>query len=763
MKSPQQRFFQHRLRAIAAIILLAMPALSPADVSPAEMSLAGSLAERSLADTHALEIDEESLAGSMKSLADTHALEIDDRSLSDTRSLEIDEMSPADTHLLEINEVSRGTLLVKTPQAGQYQLAPAQETSVTIEVTGPIARATVTQHFKNPCDAWIEAIYAFPLPEQAAVDHMRLQVGERSVEGQIKEKMQARKIHIQAKQKGQHSALIEQHRPNLFTTSVANIPPHGEVSVEIEYQQRLQWHDHRFSLRFPMAITPRYQPRFSAQVNENLTVPGGWSILPGEIPNVVPMPQTTEGANLNPVRLQIKLNPGFPVAAIESPYHSIRTVRSDNNTATITLAASPVPADRDFVLQWSAKPEKEPRAAFFTEQTEAGRYGLLMMMPPQSPDTPRIPRETIFIIDTSGSMGGASIRQAKAALIAAIESLHPSNRFNIIEFNSRTNVLYPRPQPASTANRQFAVDYVSRLNAGGGTEMMPALQAAFSMPAGNDGFLRQILFITDGAVGNEEPLLRLIHQNLGQRRLFTVAIGSAPNGYFMREAAQFGRGSFTNIGNLSEVSRKMQALFGKLEKPALTDLHIKLPGQADVLPDPLPDLYQGEPVIAAMKFDTGVQPAEITGRMGDTQWNSSLSLRSPTSTSGLGVYWAREKIRHWMRKKASGQNAGQIRKEVIGLALAHHLVSRYTSLVAVDTTPARPPEEAARSTALPANLPAGWKPATAHSGSDTGVQVSMAQSATSSRADLLFGALLILLAILIRAIGTPVPTMRCGS
>jgi len=651
--------------------------------------------------------------------------------------------------LPETHPVSRGTLLFKTATPGQYQAAPSQETSVSIQVTGPIARATVRQRFRNPGEQWAEAVYAFPLPPQAAVDHMRLRVGERMVEGKIQEKSQARKTYAQARAQGKGSALVEQHRPNLFTTSVANIPPNGEVEVEIEYQQRLSWRDHHFSLRFPMAITPRYQPVVHAKIDETFTVAGGWSILPGEIPNAVPMPVSPAGSKLNPVHIQIDLNPGFPMASIQSPDHRITTVKHPDHTATVTLAQGPVPADRDFVLQWSAQSGREPRAAFFTRQTEAGRFGLLMMMPPQAPDTPRIPRETIFIIDTSGSMGGASIRQAKAALITAIEALHATDRFNVIEFNSYTRGLYVQPRTASPQNRQAALNYVQALGAGGGTEMMPALQAAFSMPQRDDGYLSQILFITDGAVGNEAALLRLIHKNLGRRRLFTVAIGSAPNRYFMREAARFGRGSFTNIGKLAEVREKMRKLFDKLEKPALTDLHIHLPGQVELLPDPLPDLYQDEPVVAIMKLDSDLDEAEITGRMGNTEWHSTLSLRSPTPASGLGVYWAREKIRYWMRQKVSGQDAAKVRQQVVRLALAHHLVSRYTSLVAVDVTPLRPLQKPLHSTALPANMPAGWKAATAQKAAgDAHPQIPMAQGATWSHGDMLLGLLLMLLALL---------------
>src|SRR3989442_9755064 len=228
-----------------------------------------------------------------------------------------------------------------------------------------------------------------------------------------------------------------------------------------------------------------------------------------------------------------------------------------------------------------------------------------MLMPPRALDRLRAPREVIFVLDTSGSMAGASIEQARAALKLALARLQPGDSFNVVRFNHRTDSLFAEAQPASRQNLEAAERYVDGIRASGGTEMLSALMRALAAQAASDR-LRQVIFLTDGAVGNEEQLFQVIRQRLGDSRLFTIGIGSAPNSHFMREAARLGRGTFIYIGTTTEVKEKMLALFGKLESPALTDVRLELPGGlgADIVPERIPDVYLGEPVTVALRAAT---------------------------------------------------------------------------------------------------------------------------------------------------------------
>ncbi len=618
------------------------------------------------------------------------------------------------SELVRPSEVGAGTLLLRTETAGLFRRAPTVESDVRIAVTGMIARARVTQRFTNPDSAWVEGVYVFPLPAGAAVDHLRMRIGERVIEGQIKERAEARRTYEKAKSEGRKASLVEQERPNLFTNSVANIGPGETVEVTIEYQETVRYDSGEFRLRFPTVVGPRYIPGVPLAAEQTVNIAGtGWAMDTGQVPDASritpPVVPPGRGA-VNPLKLTVELDAGVPLVRVESNYHAAATEQPAPGRAVVRLADGPVPSDRDFELVWAPEPASAPRAALFTETRDDASYALMMLMPPQVESASRLPREVIYVVDTSGSMAGDSIVQAKAALRRAVERLAPADSFNIIQFNHTTDRLFDAPRPADGAGRSAALRYVDGLKASGGTEMAPALRLALAGRE-TEGRVRQVIFLTDGAVGNESALFGLIEQRLGNTRLFTVGIGSAPNSHFMERAARFGRGTFTYIGRVDEVGEKMDGLFRKLESPVLTDLKVNWPGKygAEVWPDRLPDLYAGEPVLLTARLaETGGQ-AVFEGTVAGRKWRVNLPLAGGREESGIHVLWARRKIAALMDTLRQGAEAGQVRKAVTEVALRHHLVSKYTSLVAVDVTPSRPQGEGVDKRPVPTNLPAGWQ------------------------------------------------------
>ena len=623
------------------------------------------------------------------------------------------ELEPSDA-TIALGDVKGGRFLFKTAQPGRYRPAPTLKTDVRIAVTGLIARATVTQEFTNPSldkDAWAEGIYVFPLPETAAVDHLRMTVGERIIEGQIKERAEAKKIYEQAKQEGKRTSLVEQERPNIFTTSVANIAPGDRITVEIEYQETIRYDQGAFSLRVPLVVGPRYIPG-TPIVFEDQPLGTGWSPDTDRVPDaarITPPVAHPSNGPINPVSLTIDLAPGFPLSAVVSPSHDILTVTEPDGRRSITLRADTAPADRDFVLSWAPAAGHAPTVSVFREQQGDDHYALLMAMPPvgENRATAVGPREVIFVIDTSGSMAGASIEQARAALLLALTRLTAKDRFNVMQFNSVTHVLFSQAQPVTAQTLRKAVHYVEQLRANGGTEILPALKMALkgSAPATH---LRQVVFLTDGQVGNEDELFALIRSQLGESRLFTIGIGSAPNSHFMRKAAEFGRGTFTRIGAASDVKDRMDAMFRKLERPALTGIRLEgLADQSDMFPARIPDLYEGEPVVVAIKSRTLPSTVTIRGTAGTSEWTTVIPLATQDARAGISVFWARQKIAALMDGQRYGQDEAATRQAVLDVALAHHLVSKYTSLVAVDVTPVRPMPQQLQTHAMKTNLPDG--------------------------------------------------------
>lgn len=615
-------------------------------------------------------------------------------------------------------------------------------TDVSISVSGMVATVNYRQEFRNDSSEWLEAKYLFPLPETAAVNAMEIRVGERIIKGEIKEKQRAREIYKQAKDNGQRASLVEQQRPNMFTQKVANIGPGETIAVNIRYLQKVDYQFGKFSLRLPLTITPRYIPGkplakgLTSESDISLGDSGwGWASATDQVPDadfITPFmkslkPVTANNSQpSNTASIAVTLDAGLPLASIDSPYHDINISRTPLYHL-VEFSQNREIMDRDFVLQWQPVASKVPAAALFGESISTdmgvdGDYIMLMLLPPQeSPSAIQnqqesLSRDVTFIIDTSGSMQGTSITQAKKSLHVALQSLSPLDSFNIIEFNSKHRRYSNAPVIASPNNIATAQQYVSRLNAGGGTEMFAPLKDALTTHQhDNKKSLKQIVFITDGSVGNEQALFQLIHENLYSARLFTVAIGSAPNSFFMRKAAQFGRGSFTHIANSTEVSEKMSQLFSQLQSPVLRDISIDWPENinAEMFPQRIPDLYLGQPLLITAKI-----PAEhissvkalniiVSGETASAPWKQTLSVSKPVSRTGVGSLWARDKISALLDKKASGTGENIIKPKVLEVALAHHLISPYTSFIAVEKEVSRTADKNIHSKAIANVTPKG--------------------------------------------------------
>ena len=322
----------------------------------------------------------------------------------------------------------------------------------------------------------------------------------------------------------------------------------------------------------------------------------------------------------------------------------------------------------------------------------------------------------IFIIDTSGSMSGTSFHQARSALRMALRRLSPADTFNVIAFSSSARQLFRRALPATSENIAKAISNIEGLEAKGGTEMLSALTLALHNSPASER-VRQVVFITDGAVGNESALFDYISLRIGKSRLFTIGIGSAPNAYFMKRAARAGRGTFTYIGTPEEVHEKMSGLFAYLESPMLTDIRLHWPGRVDeTYPAPIPDLYAGEPLVVVVKAKDLGSKLSITGMRSGKPWRQSVSLEDGIAKSGVARLYARRKIESFSLNASDLQAAlgyedtrKYLRQKIIETGLRYHLVTRHTSLVAVEDESTRPEEKPLKAWPVPTHLPAGWE------------------------------------------------------
>ena len=608
-------------------------------------------------------------------------------------------------------ELGHGGLLLRA--GGQLREAPNLSTHVEIEVVGLIARTRVTQRFQNPTKEWLEGVYVFPLPERSTVDSLRMLIGERIIEGRVEERARAQALYTQAKSEGRKASLLEQERSNIFTTSLANLGPGEAVEVVLTYQEDVRTDRGRFSLRFPMVVAPRFVPGERLVHGFDGT---GWARNTDVVPDaarITPPVADPQSTTQRPVTITAEISAGFPLRELDSPTHPVSVRARRGNRYEVRLEEGAVAANADFVLQWEPAVGSAPSAALFREQWRGEQYILLMVLP--QPDAAardaRVSRETIFVIDTSGSMGGASIGQARDAVGFALGTLQAEDAFNVIEFNSGFRSLFANSRAATSEAIARARSWVMDLDADGGTNMGPALEAALA-PGPETRAVRQVIFVTDGAVSDERALFGVIERELGRSRLYTVGIGSAPNSHFMSKAAEFGRGTFTYISRPEEVAEQMNGLFEKIDHPVLHDLTIDWRTQGvEAWPSRIPDLYIGEPLVVAARLPNAATDGPgplLRGRRGTQEIHFELPLIGGADHQGVAKLWARRKVAALMDSLQEGASVDAVASEVAGIGVRHQLVTRWSSLVAIDVTPTAPAGVTPDRRAVPSLLPKGW-------------------------------------------------------
>ncbi|MET0365435.1 MAG: marine proteobacterial sortase target protein [Sphingobium sp.] len=607
----------------------------------------------------------------------------------------------ADSQGGDADAIGSGTLMLRGKGVATEMPALRLGTDMDVTVSGQIARVRVTQAFRNSSSNWMEASYLYPLPEDGAVDSLKMVVGNRVIIGHIKRRAEARALYEKARDAGQKAGLVEAERPNMFRNSVANVGPGETVLIAIEYQAPVRQLGGEFALRLPLVVGPRYVPPHS--VMDSKSAADAEAVT-------APLAAPALGKTLNPVSITVHLAPGFVPANLISPYHRI-AIEGADAVRTVRLADGEVPANRDFELRWRSA-SADPTIGLFRQVVDGNRYLMASIVPP-APD--RIgtvpPREMVFVIDNSGSMGGQSMIAAMDSLIYALGTLRPQDSFNIIRFDDTMTRLFDQPVRATADQIGVARRFTEGLTAGGGTEMLPALNAALEDTHPDDrSTVRQVIFLTDGDLSNEKEMMQAIAAKGGRSRVFMVGIGSAPNTYLMRRMAEAGRGTYTNIGSGDEVVAKTTALLDRLKAPVVRDVAVTVDGASlDITPRRLPDLYAGEPLVLLGKGAELKGRLTVSGLIGDKPWSQTVDLSSATDSPAIAKLWASRRIADVEAARSSGETDDATADEAVAqLGLGYSIVTSQTSLVAVDETPSRPEGAPLMQEELPLLLPAGW-------------------------------------------------------
>lgn len=583
---------------------------------------------------------------------------------------------------------------------------PLKHTDIQVSIIGPICDVLVTQQFHNTHQRPVEAIYVFPLPEDAAVTAFTLTIGERVIRGEIREREQARHDYEQARDQGQGAALLEQERPNLFTISVANIQTDEQVQVALRFHDRVPYDNDAFELVLPTVVLPRYVPPQLAAGTDAQRVTNT-PLLPAD---------TRDGHTLS---IAVTLDMG-KLVDLSSPTHAI-DVQPERGVTRVTLRQADALPNKDFILRYQVASAQFDAAAFtYRPIDEAGT--LLLMLTPQVQPAPEqvLPRELLFVFDRSGSMSGDSIVQARNALRACLRALNSEDTFNIFPFDNRVEQFAPQSVPFTQANIDQADAYIEQIDARGGTEILLALQTALEQPR-NAERLRVVVFMTDGAVGNEDQVLRELRRTLNEARVYAFGIGTAVNRFLLDKLAEVGRGTVEYIFPGQAIEDAVQRFQNRAAFPVLVDLSLDWGGArvTDVYPHPLPDLYAGQPLLVLARFHSqGQTQIRLTGRTTRGEYTQTLTVDWPQATPDRGPHWAtltqlwaRTRIDALMtRERDEPQQQSKLRDEILGLALAQGLLSPYTSFVAIEEQRAEHADrEAAQPVVVPIHLPQGTR------------------------------------------------------
>jgi Ca-activated chloride channel family protein len=591
-----------------------------------------------------------------------------------------------------------GILRVVSEKGESQGLCSLRSTSLELDISGDVVRAQVTQVFENPLNRPIEAVYAFPLPERAAVNAFEFKLGERVYVGSLKTRAKAKEVYTQARDRGESAALLEQERPNLFTHSVANIPAKGTISVTLVYVDTLRYDAGSYHLAFPLTIGPKYIPASMARS--------------GDADRVTP-PFRLDSRPGRGVSITARIDAGVPLKQVSSTSHALSVSYEGTQKALVTLAPKDDLPNRDFLLSLSVDPSSVV-SGYWAHAPEAGEgFVKLLLVPPAAPPAEEVtPKELIFVLDTSGSMMGAPMETSKAAMRYALQKMNPRDTFAILRYSDTASSLSAAPLANTPANQKLALDFVNGLAGEGGTNALSGVRAAFAYPH-DASRLRVVVFLTDGFIGNEDDILREVKSKLGDARLFSVGIGSSVNRYLIRGMAEVGRGAdlvLTLRDKPEEVAARLHAMIGN---PYAVGLSLDWGGLAvkDVSPAVLPDLFAGQPLTVFARYDkAGTGTVTLRGTQAGKAFALPLSVSLPAVESkneAAETLWARRKIEDLT---ITGEHKGvaAVESEITALALKYRLLSRYTSFVAVEfkETPGLPGEPPLR-VEVPQTLPEG--------------------------------------------------------
>ncbi len=604
-------------------------------------------------------------------------------------------------------------LFVQTPSKGSQQVFPLKETQVQAKIAGNISRVEVVQKFENPFSEPLEAVYVFPLPDEAAVDDMEIKIGSRIIKADIKRRDEAIEIYQKARQQGRTAGLLEQERDNIFTQSLANIKPGEKIEVTIRYTESLKFAGGDYEFVFPMVVGPRYIAR-------NLTDADRIN------PPVNP-PGTRSGHD---IAVSVEIDTGISISDIRSTSHQITTNRS-GKIVTIQLANSDTIPNKDLILRYRVAGENTQATVLTQADKRGGHFAAYLIPALNYKNNEIVPKDVVFLMDTSGSQQGEPLVKSKELMRRFIQGLNPNDTFTIIDFANTAKALSSVPLANTTENRQRAINYIEKLQANGGTELLNGIRTVMNFPAPETGRLRSIVLITDGYIGSENEVLNFVQQSLKPgNRLYSFGVGGSVNRFLIDRLAEVGRGTSQVIRQDEPSAEAAEKFFRQINNPVLTDIQVSwegMGGKPEIYPIAPPDLFASQPlVLFGRKGDRTNGQIRIRGTQANgkiyeqilpVNFGVGVNVRQRESNpvtvantdfgnSAIAQLWARSRIKDLMNQMFSGETKSLV-ESVTNTALTYRLLSEYTAFVAVSEEVRVEPDGTRRRVQVPVELPQG--------------------------------------------------------
>jgi Ca-activated chloride channel homolog len=547
---------------------------------------------------------------------------------------------------------------------------PLASTHVEARIVGVIAHVTVEQVYVNRGTRPINVRYVFPGSTRAAVHGLVMQVGDRRVRAQVKEKEQAQREFDQARADGKTATLLTESRPNVFTMHLANVLPKDRLAVTLEYSELLVPEAGTYEWVFPTVVGPRYV-NGSQQNADFVSAPYQHA---GEVPHAT-------------FSLDATLSAGMPIQSLSSPSHPLTATWEGKSSARFSLTPDATAGNRDVVVRYSLL-GASTASGLLLSQGDTGNFFLLTVQPPaRIPTTDIPPRDYLFVVDVSGSMYGFPLDTTKALMHDLVSQLRPTDTFNVLFFSGGSQVLSPTPLPATTKNLERAEAMISKASAGGGTELLPALEKALSLPR-QPMTSRSVIIVTDGYVGCEREAFTLIRDRLDQANVFAFGIGSSVNRTLIEGLAHAGRGEPFFVLGQGEAHAQAERFRRYVQTPVLTNVKVQVDGfeASELEPAVQPDVFADRPIVVTGQW-RGARKGTITvsGSSAHGPWSKRFALSEvepKPEHEALQWLWARERVRS-ISDFAAGQVSDEERKTVTHLGLTYGLLTPYTSFIAV--------------------------------------------------------------------------------